>query len=52
MVILGGSDQGWIVEDKLTIDPKREEHLDIAKTLIDNEYANSSEMWMHEWYLL
>ena len=43
------SDEGWIVNDKLHIDPKREAFLDLSKTLKDNEYHNDTEDWQEPW---
>gem|GEM_PF-87854 len=45
----GSSDKGWIVNDKLYIDPKREKYLDYAKSLYDNEYTNNTKDWTPEW---
>ena len=44
------SDQGWVVDGKLTIDPKREEFMDIAKTLKDNDYHNDTQDWQDAWF--
>lgn len=44
------SDKGWIVEDKLHIDPKREDFLDKAKMLKDNGYFNDTEDWTESWF--
>ncbi len=44
------SDQGWIVDGKLTIDPKREAFLDISKTLKDNDYYNETQDWQDAWF--
>lgn len=45
------ANQPWIVDDSLYIDPKREEYIDIAKKLIDNDYSNNTLQWSDEWYL-
>ena len=45
----GSSDKGWIVNDKLYIDPKREKFLDYAKTLYDNGYSNGTQDWSEDW---
>lgn len=44
------SDQGWIVDGKLTIDPKREEFLDLSKKLKDNDYHNDTQDWQDAWF--
>ena len=44
------SDQGWIVDGKLTIDPKREAFLDYSKKLKDNDYHNDTQDWQDAWF--
>lgn len=44
------SDSGWIVDGKLTIDPKREEFLDLSKKLKDNGYHNDTQDWQDAWF--
>ncbi len=44
------SDQGWVVDGKLTIDPKREAFLDLSKQLKDNGYHNDTQDWTDAWY--
>lgn len=44
------SDQGWIVDGKLNIDPKREEFLDLSKKLKDNDYHNDTQDWDDAWF--
>lgn len=44
------SDQGWIVDGKLHIDPKREQFLDVAKRLKDNDYHNDTQDWQEGWF--
>ena len=44
------SDQGWIVDGKLTIDPKREEFFDLSKKLKDNGYHNDTTDWTDAWF--
>lgn len=44
------SDQGWIVDGKLNIDPKREEFLDLSKKLKDNGYHNDTQDWQDAWF--
>lgn len=42
--------QGWVVDGKLVIDPKREEFLDLSKKLKDNGYHNDTEDWQDAWF--
>ncbi len=44
------SGQPWIVDGKLTIDPKREEFLDLSKKLKDNGYHNDTQDWQDPWF--
>ena len=44
------SDQGWIVDGKLTIDPKREAFMDLSKKLMDNGYHNDTQDWQDAWF--
>ena len=44
------SDKGWITDGKLTIDPKREEFLDLSKKLKDNDYDNDTKDWQDAWF--
>ena len=44
------SSQGWIVDGKLTIDPKREAFLDLSKELKDNGYHNDTTDWQDAWF--
>ena len=44
------SAQGWIVDGKLTIDPKREAFLDLSKELMDNGYHNDTQDWQDAWF--
>ena len=48
--IENSSDEGWIVDGKLTIDPKREAFLDLSKELKDNGYHNDTQDWTEAWY--
>ena len=48
--IENSSDKGWIVDDKLYIDPKREEFFDISKKLKDNDYHNDTQDWGDAWF--
>ena len=45
----GSSEKGWIVNDKLYIDPKRESYLDYAKKLYENGYTNGTQDWSEDW---
>ena len=44
------SDKGWIVDDKLYIDPKREAFLDASKQLTDKGWSNQTLDWTEAWY--
>ena len=44
------SDEGWIVDGKLTIDPKREAFLDLSKQLMDNGYHHDTQDWTEGWF--
>lgn len=44
------SDEGWIVDGKLTIDPKRENFLNLSKELKDNGYHNDTRDWQDAWF--
>ncbi|GLX68606.1 ABC transporter substrate-binding protein [Paenibacillus glycanilyticus] len=48
--IENSSDQGWVVDGKLHIDPKREQFLDFSKKLTDNGYSNGTQDWTEAWY--
>lgn len=48
--IENSSDQAWVVDGKLTIDPKREALLDISKMLKDNNYHNETQDWQDPWF--
>ncbi|WP_081757013.1 ABC transporter substrate-binding protein [Gorillibacterium massiliense] len=48
--IENSSDTGWLVNDKLHIDPKREAFLDYSKKLTDNGYSNGTKDWTDAWY--
>ncbi len=47
--IENSSQSGWVVDDKLVIDPKREEFLDLSKKLMDGGYHNDTEDWSDNW---
>ena len=43
--------EGWVNEDnKLVIDPAREEFLDVAKMLLDKGYTNKTQDWTEAWF--
>ena len=48
--IENSSDTGWVVDDKLHIDPKREAFLDWSKKLMDNDYHNDTQDWQEGWF--
>ncbi len=48
--IENSSDQAWIVDGKLTIDPKREALLDVSKMLKDNGWHNETQDWQDGWF--
>ena len=44
------SEQPWVVDGKLVIDPKREAFLDLSKQLKDNQYHNDTQDWQDAWF--
>ncbi len=49
--IENGSDYGWLnADNKLVIDPKREQFLDYSKQLKDSGYHNDTQDWTEQWY--
>lgn len=44
------SEQGWIKDGDIVIDPKREAFLDYARILVENGYTNNTASWSDEWY--
>ena len=44
------SDQGWIVDGALNIDPKREAFLDLSMQLKENGYYNDTQDWQDAWF--
>ena len=48
--IENSSDKGWIVDDQLYLDPKREAFLDVSKNLTDNGWSNKTQDWTDAWY--
>lgn len=43
------ADTPWVVDNKLSIDPKRTKYLDLAKTIKDKGYSNGTVLWSQEW---
>ncbi|MDD3929159.1 MAG: ABC transporter substrate-binding protein [Sphaerochaeta sp.] len=48
--IEGASEKGWIVNDKLFIDPDREMFLDVAKNMLEKGYHNDTRDWTDAWF--
>jgi hypothetical protein len=48
--IEGASAKGWIVDDKLFIDPDREMFIDVAKTMLEKGYHNDTRDWTDAWF--
>ncbi len=44
------ADNGWIKDNELYLDPKRESLLDVSKMLKDNNYHNETREWNDEWF--
>ena len=44
------SDEGWVVDGALNIDPKREAFLDISANLKANGWSNDTQDWTDAWY--
>ena len=44
------SETGWIVDDKLNIDPAREAFLDLSKRLHDNGFYHDTTDWQEGWF--
>ena len=44
------ADTAWIVNGELNIAPKRDQFIDIAKTLKDNGWSNEAAGWSEAWY--
>ena len=44
--------QPWLVDGKLTIAPERENYMDLAKSLYDNNLTNDTFTWSSEWYVI
>ncbi len=49
-VVQNSANQGWVVDGKLVIDPKREAFLDISKKLQGNDYSNATQIWQEDWF--
>jgi multiple sugar transport system substrate-binding protein len=48
--IENSSEDGWIVDGALVIDPLREEFLDYSLMLKENGYSNDTQDWTEAWY--
>ncbi|MDP4181460.1 MAG: extracellular solute-binding protein [Bacillota bacterium] len=48
-IYLGGRSQPWVVNNKLTIDQKMLDFIDLAKTLRDNKYEAAIDQWSPAW---
>lgn len=48
--IENSSEQSWVTDGLLTIDPKREKFLDYAKVLKDKGYSNDTQDWQDAWF--
>lgn len=48
--IEGSSSSGWIVDNKLNIDPKREEFIDLSMILKEKGYHNDTSDWTDAWF--
>ncbi|MDQ2085482.1 ABC transporter substrate-binding protein [Herbivorax sp. ANBcel31] len=48
-IYLGSRDQGWVVDNKLVIDDKVHEMIDIAKELRDSGYDGEMRAWSSQW---
>ncbi|KNY26743.1 ABC transporter substrate-binding protein [Pseudobacteroides cellulosolvens] len=46
---IGGRGQGWVVDNKLTIDQKMLDFIDFAKKLRDNKYEAAFDQWSPAW---
>ena len=43
-------EKSWILDDKLVIDPVRENYMDILKEIYDNGYFNDTTSWQEAWF--
>lgn len=48
--IENSSELPWVVDGKLTIDPKREAFLDLSMQLKENDYHNDTQDWQDAWF--
>ncbi|MCQ2528586.1 MAG: ABC transporter substrate-binding protein [Saccharofermentans sp.] len=48
--IENSSEAGWVADDTLVIDGKREAFIDISKDLTDNGWSNQTQDWTEAWY--
>lgn len=48
--IENSSEKGWIVDDKLYVDPAREAFLDLSMKLKENGYHNDTQDWQDGWF--
>lgn len=44
------TDSAWVADGQINISTDRENYIDLAKTIKDNDYSNNSAMWYEEWY--
>lgn len=44
------TDSAWVTDGQLNISTARENYIDLAKTLKDNDYSNNNGSWYNEWY--
>jgi|GEM_PF-5685729 len=50
ILVEASSDDGWVKNGKLYIDPKRDTFLDISKNLTDKGWSNGTVDWTEDWY--
>lgn len=48
--LFNSAEQGWVVDEKLFIDPAREQYFDLAKAIVDNGYTNDTKAWTEPWF--
>ena len=44
------TDSAWVADGQINISTDRENYIDLAKSLKDNDYSNNNVMWSKEWY--
>ena len=44
------SSKGWLEDDTLVLDPKREAFMDLSMKLMENDYHNDTRDWQDAWY--